>query len=502
MLKLSDISLKTHLVVAFACCFAGLLGANAPLRAQSSQDPVYVFHTNLGDINVQLFPDVAPKTVANFLTYVNSGAYNGTIFHRSVPGFVIQSGGYNYKNNTLNTIPTNAPVVNEFHLSNVRGTIAMAKLGSDPNSATDQWFFNESDSNAANLDSQNGGFTVFGKIVDSAGLAVMDRIAAVPTYNFGGGDPNSLLAQLPVIDYQQGQPVAADQLVTVSSITAASNWSATSISAAADGSNRLLWSQPNGAASFWTINSTGSIKYSATFGPYAGWRATKIVAMANGGTDIFWTGLSGIASYWQVSANGAITYSPTYGPYSGWYPADFDAASDGTVRLLWINSNGSASYWNIGANGAIKFSPTYGPNSGWTANSISAASGGVTRILWTGINSEASYWTIPATGKIAYSPIYGPYTGWRCAAIGVGSDGSARLQWNNGDSTSFWTINGSGGIAYSPVWGPFAGWSPEGFAVAPDNSVRLLWGQSNGAASFWTVGANGKISYSPTFGPY
>lgn len=176
-----------------------LFGSLSPLLAQTSGDPIVRFHTDLGDIDVALLQSVAPATVANFFGYVNPGAYDNSFIHRSPPGFIIQGGGYKFVNNQVVTIPTNPPVVNEFHVSNKRGTLAMAKLGGQPNSATDQWFFNLSDANAANLDSQNGGFTVFGRVINGAGLATMDTIAAVPIYNAG-----SPFDQLPLRNYVSG----------------------------------------------------------------------------------------------------------------------------------------------------------------------------------------------------------------------------------------------------------------------------------------------------------
>ena len=143
------------------------------------------FHTNEGDIDVNLLPAAAPKTVANFLKYVHRGAYSYSIIHRSVANFIFQGGAYTRVNHVTYTIPVDAPVVNEFNLSNTRGTLAMAKVDGDPNSATSQFFFNESDSNAASLDVQNGGFTVFGRVANAASLAVMDKIANMPIYNAG-----------------------------------------------------------------------------------------------------------------------------------------------------------------------------------------------------------------------------------------------------------------------------------------------------------------------------
>ncbi|GJQ27256.1 MAG: hypothetical protein HBSAPP02_22880 [Phycisphaerae bacterium] len=132
--------------------------------------------TTLGDMVFELVDD-APITTANFLQYVTDGFYNGTIFHRVVPGFVVQGGGFLPGN--VQPAGLRPPIQNEFSpsRSNVRATVAMAKLGGDPNSATSQFFVNLAD-NSANLDNQNGGFTVFARVVE--GMDVVDAIAAVP----------------------------------------------------------------------------------------------------------------------------------------------------------------------------------------------------------------------------------------------------------------------------------------------------------------------------------
>lgn len=139
------------------------------------------FSSNVGEIDMELFDTDTPLTVANFLAYVNAGRYNQSFIHRSVPGFVIQGGGFGLNGTTVLPVTTNAAVQNEPRISNQRGTVAMAKLGDAPNSATSQWFINLED-NAAILDNQNGGFTVFGRVVGN-GMAVADRIAAFSTYN-------------------------------------------------------------------------------------------------------------------------------------------------------------------------------------------------------------------------------------------------------------------------------------------------------------------------------
>ena len=143
-----------------------------------------------------------PLTAANFLSYVDDGSYASTIVHRSLPGFVVQGGGFkaptaasNQAGGSPTAITAKPAVTNEPGNSNVRGTIALAKLPDNPNSGTNEWFFNLGN-NAANLDSQNGGFTAFGRVLGT-GMTVVDAMAAVPTYNFGGTFTNLPLRNVP-----------------------------------------------------------------------------------------------------------------------------------------------------------------------------------------------------------------------------------------------------------------------------------------------------------------
>ena len=157
-----------------------------------------------GTINVVLFNQTgigAPLTVQNFQSYVTAGSYTNSFIHRSVPGFIVQGGGYTYNNSTLGQISANPAVQNEFstNRSNLRGTIAMAKLGSDPNSATNQWFFNLAD-NSTNLNNQNGGFTVFGQAIATNDLTTIDAIANVPIYNAGTAFTNLPLTKSAISD--------------------------------------------------------------------------------------------------------------------------------------------------------------------------------------------------------------------------------------------------------------------------------------------------------------
>jgi cyclophilin family peptidyl-prolyl cis-trans isomerase len=177
-------------------------GANATLDLRNHftvpgvTGQVAQFDTVLGKFNAMLLSADAPKTVTNFLNYVNRGAYTNSLIHRSVPGFVIQGGGFALSGSTLNAIPTDAPVTNEFKVPNTRGTLAMAKTADGPNTATSQWFVNLAD-NRSNLDSQNGGFTVFASVLGT-GMTVADAIAAVQVYDVSGS-LGGTFTQLPLL---------------------------------------------------------------------------------------------------------------------------------------------------------------------------------------------------------------------------------------------------------------------------------------------------------------
>ncbi|OLL30536.1 peptidylprolyl isomerase [Burkholderia sp. SRS-W-2-2016] len=155
--------------------------ATAPAFAQAGSQaahPQVLLKTSEGDIRVELYPEKAPKTVANFLDYVKAGQYSGTIFHRVIPGFMIQGGGYTQ---SFAEKPTRAPIPLESRsgLKNTAGTIAMART-SDPDSATAQFFINTVDN--ANLDypkPDGNGYAVFGKV--TSGMDVVKRIEATPT---------------------------------------------------------------------------------------------------------------------------------------------------------------------------------------------------------------------------------------------------------------------------------------------------------------------------------
>ncbi len=161
---------------------AGLLLASTLSSAALAETmPEVIFETSQGNIQLQLDADKAPVTVANFLSYVEKGHYNGLIFHRVIPGFMIQGGGFTPE---MRQLETDEPIKHESDngLSNLRGTIAMART-QNPNSATAQFFINTVDNRR--LDGMPGrpGYTVFGKV--TSGMDVIDAISKVPTGRHG-----------------------------------------------------------------------------------------------------------------------------------------------------------------------------------------------------------------------------------------------------------------------------------------------------------------------------
>jgi peptidyl-prolyl cis-trans isomerase A (cyclophilin A) len=175
------------------------LHAQAAKAMPAAPPPQVLLHTSQGDITLELYPDKAPKSVANFLQYVRAGFYDGTLLHRVIPGYLVQGGLYTrdlQPRRTRAAIPSEA----DNGLSNLRGTVAVAR-GADPNSGTSQFFFNLVDNRRLDyVGSQSGltwGYTVFGKVIH--GMDVLDKIAALPTRPLGpfaGDVPNPLVVIL------------------------------------------------------------------------------------------------------------------------------------------------------------------------------------------------------------------------------------------------------------------------------------------------------------------
>ena len=188
---------------------------------QSAAQTKVIFTTNFGEIPIVLFDAEAPNTVDNFLSYVERGDYRNTIFHRAMTGFVLQSGGYRVTPQgsfLLEEVTEFDSVQNEYGRANTRGTIAMAKRGGNPHSATSQWFINVADNSETLDERNNGGFTVFGEVES---FTVIDEIMAQNIINAGGA-----FTDLPVKATRDdgsdgatnGGEVVADDFIKITSV--------------------------------------------------------------------------------------------------------------------------------------------------------------------------------------------------------------------------------------------------------------------------------------------
>ncbi|MEO5961169.1 MAG: peptidylprolyl isomerase [Opitutaceae bacterium] len=321
---------------------------------------VVQFDTAMGKYNIELFSADAPLNTANFLSYVNSNAYNNTLVHRSVAGFVVQGGGYTYSGTTTH-IPTAPPVQNEFKRSNLRGTLAMAKVGGNPNSATSEWFINLAD-NSANLDNQNGGFTVFARVLGT-GMSVADAIAALPTLtvNFSNG---TSLPNMPLRNYTSGQTLGLEHLVPVTSAAAIPIYPATGGGTAVV-SFAIANSTNPGAVNASLSGSTLTLNPSGSGGSNLTLRATD----TNGNT---------------TETTFAVSISP--GPVFTTQPVSQSASAGGSVTLSAVASGASSYQWQ--RNGVDLAGAT---NASLTLSNLQPAEVGVYRVRASdGINSRTS----------------------------------------------------------------------------------------------------------------
>lgn len=249
------------------------LTVGACMYSANSAATIVLFKTNMGDFEVNLYDQTTPQTVQNFLSYVKAGSYNNTVMHRSIPGFIIQGGGFTF--NSSNSAPWSAitsqsPVKNEAKWSNVRGTIAMAKPQDLPDGATSQWFINIADNSAgsAQLDIQNKGFTVFGQVTGT-GMTIADNVNKLTSRTVAG------LSDVPLRNYTaadvtQNTPVTNNNVVIIESITVINN---------DPNSAASLNPVPNTAITKPTVPPTESSSSGGSFGAFAlltlgwlGWR--------------------------------------------------------------------------------------------------------------------------------------------------------------------------------------------------------------------------------------
>ncbi|TWX73393.1 peptidylprolyl isomerase [Colwellia sp. C1TZA3] len=196
--------------------------ASLMIASASTSATIVEFTTSQGNFKVNLHDETTPETVSNFLKYINDGDYNNTIIHRTVDNFIVQGGGARFEGVLPPVwIETRQTIKNEPVFSNVVGTIAMAKKSGGIDSATSQWFINLSDNGTGKLDLKNGGFTVFGEIIEN-GMITINDIALVPRCDINPGVSNGF-NELPMPNYSADNCVnnfvpGIENFVTIESV--------------------------------------------------------------------------------------------------------------------------------------------------------------------------------------------------------------------------------------------------------------------------------------------
>lgn len=209
IIKIMSVKNLKQIFVIVMCVFS--------LLSPFASATVVEVRTNIGNFQINLFDEDTPRTVDNFLSYVDAGAYTNNVVHRSVPNFVVQMGGFQFNDSfPPDPISTGTPVQNEPVLSNVVATVAMAKLSNQPDSATSQFFINIAD-NSQNLDISNSGFSVFGQVIGD-GMSVVNQIAALDRFGFASPFNEIPLQDYTAADAQSGVEITRDNVVLITDI--------------------------------------------------------------------------------------------------------------------------------------------------------------------------------------------------------------------------------------------------------------------------------------------
>ena len=292
---------------------------------------------------------------------------------------------------------------------------------------------------------------------------------------------------------------------------------AVSLSVGSDNHTHLLWNNPDGSASLWNLDATGSLVTSYNYGPYTDdgtaatpWHASALATGPNGLSHILWTNPDGRVILWTVTDSGSFTYG-VYGPYQDgapntpWSATALSVGPDNVVHILWTNPDNRVFLWNVDS--AFHFTNVlYGPytdgpaNTPWNATALATGPDNISRVVWNNSNGRVMLWNVNAAGSVVASPTYGPYqdgapnTPWSASAVSVGLDAVTHILWNNPDHrVILWNVDSAFNFTYH-LYGLTAGLSAVALATGPDSKSRVLWNGPNGTAQVWTINADGSYT--------
>ena len=421
------------------------------------------------DIYAELFDQIGvdrarttPETVANFLAYVDAGGYTDTIFHRSVPGFIVQAGGFRLAEsgpNLVESVVQFGPVVNEPGNTNVRGTLAMAKLGDNPNSATNQFFVNLAD-NSGNLDSQNGGFTAFGRVLGD-GMTFVDTNAALPRYNFG-----SPFDELPAAGVDNPASIGRENLVAITGVSrvselvftaASSNPAVAAVAIAADG--RLTVNYTGGPLGTATITVRAASVFDASDFTETSFGVTLVPAATDVNSLV---GLAGdtLLVARSTGAGFAADSSVSLPSDGGWVElVEGDFNGDGRSDVATLSTAGRWWVTLTPATGSAQAPQVWGslPTTiGWqffTAGDYNA-DGRDDIAVW---NPESGGWRVLVSDGTSFSSSefgnWSPATAWTTPLVGdFDGDGRSDLAARDPGTGAWWIGRSDGSSFTSSIW--------------------------------------------------
>jgi cyclophilin family peptidyl-prolyl cis-trans isomerase len=442
-----------------------------------------LLQTPEGNIPLALSNSATPNTVANFLLYINSGEYSNAIIHRSVPGFVIQGGGYTPDGNPINTFGT---INSEAGQPNIAGTIAMA-LSTGPDSATSQWFINLTDnSNLLDGASDGGPFTVFGNVVYN-GLSVANAIANLPTVDASA--ENGAWTNLPVINYSGANPatsVPAGDVVTVDAvIVPALSYSVSSSNPSlvtptvSGGSLSLAYGSGVGTATI-TVTATDLGDGTATSTFAVGVGETTVAVGSGGAKVVKFTDPDGTVSQVSIKGPGSASISLagaglTQSTKSGILtvtgtPSSVSIDATGTTAASTLTITGK------GGNGVVNLAGISSTGSFKTINATTtslAGSSAITGSIGTlSVNSLTGSLSAAAIGKLAVK-------GALAGSIAASSIGATTA----GSVAGSWAVSGSAGSVTTT--------SVSGFTASLGSLAKL---NVKGSVSNSTIRTTGNIS--------
>ncbi len=215
-------------------------------------------------------------------------------------------------------------------------------------------------------------------------------------------------------------------------------------------------------------------------------------------TRLLGTDVDGRIELRSLDGSGALVSSASYGQYTGWIARAVADGSDGLTRVLWNNPDGSTGLQLLGPTGDQVSDHRYGRVGSWTAVDVSVGPDNTTHLLWTNTDGRMGLGSLDGSGALVNGPSYGPYSGWLAQSIAHGADGLTRVLWTRTDGTVGLSFFGAGGIfathRFAPVSGPASGWTARDIAVASDNKTRILWAHSDGRMTLWSVDNSGAVT--------